>query len=74
MGAVLAALYAAFVVTHVWLAIVVARRRKWWDGILVLLLAPLAPWWAWQSGARIATWTWIGTVLVYAVAVAVAGR
>jgi hypothetical protein len=57
-------LFAVLVTVHVMLAIGLSRRAPRWRGPVALVIAPLAPWWAWREKMR------AGVVLWVAVAVA----
>jgi hypothetical protein len=72
-GALLALAFVMSVAIHVAIVIGLARR-KWWRGLVALVVPPLAPWWAWGARMRVRTWAWGVAVLVYAIAVAFAAR
>jgi hypothetical protein len=63
----------AFVVAHVVLAGSLARV-KWWEGVLGLVVVPLAVYWAWQRGMRRRVYAWAIAVAAYAVGVVIVGR
>jgi len=60
--------FAIFATTHV----VVAGRLMWrvkprYRGLIALLVPPLALVWAFRQKWRVLCWTWLGSVLAYAV-------
>jgi hypothetical protein len=74
---VLAALIGAFatlVTAHVTLALGLARRRPRWRAPVAFVVPPLAPYWGWAGGMRVRATIWFVAVVVYAIALALAGR
>lgn len=61
----------AFAGTHVAIVAELARRREWWRALVALLVAPFAPWWAWERGLRRRALAWIGALGVYAFGIVV---
>jgi hypothetical protein len=61
-----------FVAAHVALVVALARRRAWKHALLALVVPPLAPWWGYRAGLRVATIAWCAALALYAVGVAVA--
>lgn len=72
LGFVLLASLAVLVASHVAIAIGLGRSRMWLRVGLVLVVPPLAPWWAWELGMRRRMIAWTTALVVYAVAVAAA--
>ncbi len=59
----------AFLVTaHVAIAIGLASRAPRWRAPVALLLAPLAPYWAWREHMRVRAGLWTAGLVVYVVA------
>jgi hypothetical protein len=73
LGALLFA-FATLVTVHVTLAIALSRRAPRWRGPVALVVAPLAPWWAWREGMRVRCGLWGAAALAYAVALISAMR
>jgi hypothetical protein len=73
LGALLVA-FATLVTVHVTLAIALSRRAPRWRGPVALIVAPLAPWWAWREGMRLRCGLWGAAALTYAVALVSAMR
>jgi hypothetical protein len=73
MGWCLAATLVVFVAAHVALVVGLARRGKWRQAALALVVAPLAPWWGREAGMRVVAIAWCAALGLYAVGVAVAG-
>lgn len=65
--AVLVLAFATLVTVHVTLAIALARRGPRWRGLVALVIAPLAPWWAWQARMHVRGALWVGAAIVYGV-------
>jgi hypothetical protein len=61
-----------FVAAHVALVAGLMRRRTWVSAAVALLVPPLAPWWGYREGLRVATIVWCAALALYAVGVAVA--
>jgi hypothetical protein len=68
----IASALAVFVVAHVALVAGLARRRAWGRAVVALLVPPLAPWWGYRAGLRVATIAWCAALALYAVGVVVA--
>jgi hypothetical protein len=66
MGVALAIALAAFVLAHGTLVVALATRREWLRAAGALLVVPLAPWWGWQIGQRVATLVWLAALGAYA--------
>ena len=75
-AAILAALllfFAAFVTTHVVIAVrLLVSAPPRYRGIVALVVPPLAPMWAYRERWRKLCWLWIGSVAGYAISVAIA--
>ena len=64
--------FATFVTAHVALAFrLTVRARPRWRGPLALFLPPLAPLWGFREGFRRNASIWLGSLLVYVVALLV---
>jgi len=73
--AVLILAFATLVTVHIALGFrLVLRTRPRWRGLLALLVPPLAPIWAFREGWRASGALWIGSVVVYLVALVVAQK
>jgi hypothetical protein len=64
--------FALFVTTHVAIAFGLLRRKPWWRGPLSFVVAPLAPYWAWQQRMHVRTGLWLGALAVYVLALLIA--
>jgi len=62
---------AAFVGAHLAIVVELFRRREWTRAVVALLVAPFAPWWAWERGLRRRTIAWLGALGVYVVGVVI---
>jgi hypothetical protein len=72
MGWCLAAALAGFLVAHGVLVGGLARRRVWGHAVVALLVPPLAPWWGFRAGMRVAPLAWCVTLVLYGVGVVAA--
>ena len=70
----LVAAFATLVTAHVTLVLGLLRRQPRWHAPLALVVPPLAPWWGWSKGMRARTIAWVAALVVYAVALALAGH
>jgi hypothetical protein len=68
----LAAALAVFVAAHGVLVVGLARRRAWGRAAIALLVPPLAPWWGYRAGMRVAALVWGASLLLYAAGVVAA--
>jgi hypothetical protein len=68
----IASALAVFLAAHVALVAGLARRHAWWRAVVALLVPPLAPWWGYRAGLRVATIAWCAALALYAVGVVVA--
>ncbi len=68
----LASALAVFLAAHVALVAGLARKRTWGRALVALLVPPLAPWWGYRAGLRVATIAWCAALALYALGVAVA--
>jgi hypothetical protein len=67
--------FATFVTTHVSIAVrLLLRKEDRWRGALAWIALPLAPLWAYRRGWRGSAGLWLGSVVVYAIALIVAQR
>ena len=67
--------FATFITTHVSIAVrLLARREDRWRGALAWIALPLAPLWAFQRRWRGSAGLWVGSVVVYSIALIVALR
>ena len=64
---VLVSAFAFLVTTHLALSLALCIRLSWWRGLLALLVPPLAPYWGYESGFRVAAALWLIFVFVYSV-------
>jgi hypothetical protein len=60
--------FAAFVTAHIALAARLCLRRPRWRGPLALFVPPLAPYWGAAERMTLTSITWIGSLVVYVVA------
>jgi hypothetical protein len=72
MGWCIAAALAVFVAAHVVLAAGLARRGGHVRAVVAFLVPPLAPWWGYRAGLRIATIVWCAALAVYTLGIVVA--
>jgi len=66
--------FAALVTVHVMLAIGLSRRVPRWRGPVALVVAPLAPWWAWGEKMRVGVTLWVVFGVAYLICLALALR
>jgi hypothetical protein len=64
--------FAALVTAHVTIVFGLLRRAPRWRAPLALVIAPLAPWWAWRERMRVRAWLWSIALVVYAAAMVLA--
>jgi len=62
------------VTVHVLLVLGLARRRPRWRAALSFFVVPLAPYWAIREGMILRAILWIGALVLYAGALALASR
>jgi hypothetical protein len=67
-------LFAALVTIHVMLAIGLSRRAPRWHGPVALVVAPLAPWWAWRAKMRVGVALWVVAAVGYLISISLALR
>lgn len=72
--ALLVVAFAWLVTTHVTIAVGLVRRRPRWRALVALVLAPSAPYWAWQERMRVRTVMWIASAVLYVVALLLASH
>ncbi len=64
---------ATLVTTHVAIAgRILLRQRPWWRGLVAFVVPPLGLFWAIRAGWRVTAGLWIGSILVYVIAVVTA--
>ena len=68
----IASALAVFVAAHLALVAGLARRHAWGRALLALLVPPLAPWWGYREGMRVAAIAWCAALALYSAGVAVA--
>ena len=68
----IASALAVFLAAHVALVAGLARRPPRWRAVVALLVPPLAPWWGYRAGLRVATIAWCAALALYAAGVVVA--
>lgn len=67
--------FATFVTTHVAIAArLLGRKEDRWRGGVVWIVPPLAALWAVRRGWRVSAGLWVGSVVVYTLALIVASR
>lgn len=67
--------FATFVTSHVAIAVkLLARTEDRWRGAVVWIAPPLAPLWALQRTWRAWAVAWVGSFVVYAIALIIALR
>ena len=65
--------FATLATTHIAIAArLVLKARPRYRGLVVLLIPPLAPVYAYQQQWRKMCWLWVGAVVAYAITVAIA--
>jgi hypothetical protein len=72
VGWLLAAALVVFAGAHVALVAGLARTRSWKVAAAALVVPPLAPWWGYRAGLRVATIAWCAALAVYTLGVLVA--
>jgi hypothetical protein len=65
----LASSLVVFLAAHVALVAGLARKRAWGRVVIALLVPPLAPWWGYRAGLRVATIAWCAALALYTVGV-----
>jgi hypothetical protein len=60
--------FALFLTAHVAITYGLVFRPPRWRAIAALVVAPLAPYWAWREHMRIRAGVWTGALLLYAAA------
>lgn len=60
--------FGAWVTSHLLLVLGVARREGPWRGVLSLVAPPLAPIWGLKHQLKIRSGVWIGSLVLYVVA------
>jgi len=65
MGFALATVLSVLLASHVVLVVGLAREGSWGRAAVAFLVAPLAPWWGWQSGMRPAAIVWTVALALY---------
>jgi hypothetical protein len=68
----IASTLAVFVAAHLALVAGLARKRMWWHAVVAFVVPPLAPWWGYRAGLRVATIAWCAALALYAAGVVVA--
>jgi hypothetical protein len=68
----LASALAVFLAAHVALVAGLAQKRTWGRAVVALLVPPLAPWWGYRAGLRVATIAWCAALALYTLGVVVA--
>ena len=63
-GLVLA--FAILITAHVTIAFGLARRHPRWRAPVALVVAPLAPWFAWRERMRVRATIWMVALVAYA--------
>jgi hypothetical protein len=58
--------FAVLVTAHVTLSFALARRPPRWRGLAALIVAPLAPWWAFRERMRVRGVLWVAAAVAYA--------
>jgi hypothetical protein len=70
----LAVSFALAITAHLAIAVGLTRRAPRWRGPVALVVAPLAPYWAFQSGMRARGAAWLLAIVGYVVMRAVVQR
>ncbi|MCL2725434.1 MAG: hypothetical protein FWD69_13460 [Polyangiaceae bacterium] len=70
--ATLVVAFALLITAHVAIAFGLLRRRPWWRGPASFVVAPLAPYWAWQEHMRVRAGLWLFALVIYVVALVIA--
>jgi hypothetical protein len=60
--------FALLVTAHVALSVKLALRQPHWQGAVALIVPPFAPLWGFRAGFSRWSWSWIGAVVLYALA------
>jgi hypothetical protein len=66
--------FAALVTAHVAIVVGLVAKRPRWRAAVALLVAPLAPYWAFTGGMKARGSIWIGSVCLYAAALLFVSR
>jgi hypothetical protein len=66
--------FAILVTAHVTIAFGLVRRTPRWRAPVALVVAPLAPYWAWREHMRVRAGVWTAALVVYVVAMALAWK
>jgi hypothetical protein len=67
VGAVVLA-FAFLVTAHLAIAVGLVARTPRWRALVALVLAPLAPYWAWREHMRVRAGIWTAGLLLYVAA------
>jgi hypothetical protein len=68
----IASALAVFLAAHVALVVGLARKGGWARALAALVVPPLAPWWGYGAGLRVATIAWCAALALYTVGVIIA--
>jgi hypothetical protein len=66
--------FASLVTVHVSIVAGLVYRRPRWRALAAAIVAPLAPFWSFRSGMPLRAALWLGSALVYAVAMLLARK
>lgn len=67
VGAVVLA-FASLVTAHLAIAVGLVAKTPRWRALVALVVAPLAPYWAWREHMRVRAGLWAAGLVVYVVA------
>jgi hypothetical protein len=62
--------FASLVTVHVAIVFGLAFREPKWRALVALVVPPIAPYWALRGGMRVRAGIWMGSVLLYGLALA----
>jgi hypothetical protein len=68
----IAAALVVLLAAHGTLVVGLARKGPWHRAAAALLVPPLAPWWGYRAGLRVATIAWCAALALYTLGVVVA--
>jgi hypothetical protein len=69
MGWLTAAALAVLLAAHLTLVVGLARRHAGWRAAVAFVVTPLAPWWGYGAGLRVATIAWCAALALYVLGV-----
>ena len=64
--------FATLVTVHVAIVFGLAQKQPRWRAVAAFFVPPLAPYWAFRDGMAVRAAIWIGSIILYAAALALA--